>query len=110
MNKDWKSYGATVKVDLNICQYCKCEINEYDRTVDHLIPESRGGIRSNDNKVPACGACNQLKGDMTPEEFLKSVQSMIRFEKNQHNKKHGYLKRIEDSTRKIIESKQTKSN
>ena len=48
-------------VDLSVCAYCKCRLDDYSRTVDHLIPKSRGGKLSNANKVPSCGDCNKMK-------------------------------------------------
>ncbi len=30
-------------IDLSVCMYCKCTLDEYSRTVDHLFPKSRGG-------------------------------------------------------------------
>lgn len=100
-----KIYGAKVKVDLNICYYCENSIDEFNRTVDHLIPESRGGIRANKNKVPSCGDCNKLKGDMTPEEFARALSSMLRMEYKDHKKKTSYLKKVAKKVGLLIESK-----
>ena len=101
-------YGATVKINLSACQYCKTSLNDYERTVDHLIPESRGGIRANDNKVPACGDCNRLKGDMTPEEFKRALCAMIKLEIREHKKRYGYLRKIELSVQELIDSRKQK--
>ena len=38
-------------------------------TIDHLTPKSRGGGRERANCALACHSCNNLKGDMTEEEF-----------------------------------------
>lgn len=40
-----------------------------DITFDHIIPMSKGGDDTIDNYQLAHFACNQLKNDMTPEEF-----------------------------------------
>jgi 5-methylcytosine-specific restriction endonuclease McrA len=37
--------------------------------VDHRIPLSRGGTNWIDNVLPACGNCNQEKGQLTEAEF-----------------------------------------
>ncbi len=103
-------YGANVKIDLNACYYCKQAINDYERTVDHLIPESRGGIRANKNKVPSCGDCNRLKGDMNPEEFYRAVQAMIRLETREYKKNFAYLRKIENSLIILIWSKENKKD
>lgn len=43
-------------------------------TVDHVIPRSKGGTRSDDNSVLACYRCNTLKGNKTLEEFEAELQ------------------------------------
>lgn len=46
------------------CAYC----GGHGRTVDHIMPQSRGGEYSWMNTVTACGPCNNRKADRTPEE------------------------------------------
>ena len=54
-----------IRRDGHRCQYC----NRRDSlTVDHVIPRSRGGKDHWTNLVAACIACNNRKGDRTPEE------------------------------------------
>lgn len=55
--------------DGRFCRYCDRYIGE-NPTVDHWIPSSRGGLNLLENKVLACYPCNQIKGDMTGDEFL----------------------------------------
>lgn len=51
------------------CQYCgKSVRNPKDRTIDHVIPRSRGGKTVWTNVVLCCRKCNLKKGDRTPEE------------------------------------------
>lgn len=50
------------------CQYCGKRGGIFELTIDHILPASRGGGNSPDNLVAACFACNQRKGDRTPEE------------------------------------------
>ena len=38
-------------------------------TIDHVVPQSRGGTDHLDNLQLLCGACNSLKGDR-PQEYL----------------------------------------
>lgn len=40
-----------------------------DITFDHHVPMSKGGDDELDNLRLAHWMCNQIKGDMTPEEF-----------------------------------------
>lgn len=64
--------------DRYLCQYCgakegttKLVNGKPTRTVltlDHVLPESRGGPFSWDNLVSCCKTCNLKKGDHTPQE------------------------------------------
>ncbi len=50
------------------CQYCGRRGTAFDLTLDHILPRSRGGRTLAENLVTACRACNNRKGDRTPEE------------------------------------------
>lgn len=43
----------------NTCAYCG---SDEDLTIDHVIPQSRGGSDTTDNVVCCCKSCNQSKG------------------------------------------------
>jgi len=47
------------------CQYCG---SQSKLTLDHLIPEAKGGESSEGNLVTACRDCNIKKRAKTPEE------------------------------------------
>lgn len=47
------------------CQYCG--IRE-DLSIDHIMPEARGGKLIRSNLVTACKKCNSKKNAQTPEE------------------------------------------
>lgn len=58
-----KKYGA-------ICYICDEPFASIkDITFDHYLPVSKGGFDEIDNYRLAHFKCNQIKGDMTPEEF-----------------------------------------
>jgi 5-methylcytosine-specific restriction endonuclease McrA len=62
------------------CQYCGERKNPVELTLDHILPRSRGGGGSAINIVTACLACNQRKGNRTPEEArmpLLTAQSAL---------------------------------
>jgi 5-methylcytosine-specific restriction endonuclease McrA len=46
------------------CAYCR----RHARTVDHVVPRSRGGTNVWTNVVAACAECNQKKANRTPAE------------------------------------------
>jgi 5-methylcytosine-specific restriction endonuclease McrA len=52
--------------DNHSCAYCGAY--DVELTLDHVVPESRGGKKSWDNIVAACRECNKTKGARTPEE------------------------------------------
>lgn len=59
----WYRQGV-LKRDNGKCGYCY----GVARTIDHVIPRSRGGRNTWQNTVASCDACNQRKGDRTPVE------------------------------------------
>lgn len=59
----WTKRGV-LKRDRHTCAYC----GAYAATVDHLLPQSRGGPNSWTNTVAACGPCNLAKANRTPAE------------------------------------------
>lgn len=59
---------ALFRRDHNICAYCATAFSPSDLTRDHVHPRSRGGPDEWKNVVTACGSCNRVKDDRTPEE------------------------------------------
>jgi len=59
------------------CYYCGVKLYLKKKshrpviTIDHYIPLSKGGFDDTANKVPACKKCNNAKGDLMPEDFLR---------------------------------------
>lgn len=54
-----------------VCYYCNTPLTEKNRTIDHMIPLSRGGPNRKENRVWCCRECNANKMDMTVEEFME---------------------------------------
>jgi 5-methylcytosine-specific restriction endonuclease McrA len=92
-------------IDLSVCAYCKDPLDEYSRTTDHLHPKSRGGKLSNSNKVPCCGECNKMKGDMNIIEFSRALNGLIFYEHTRHKQNVSRLKKIKINVEAIIESR-----
>lgn len=59
----WSKRGVLQR-DAERCGYCTARA----RTVDHIVPVSRGGTNSWLNTVASCGPCNNRKGARTPAE------------------------------------------
>lgn len=52
------------------CAYCRCELDVWNGTVDHVVPRARGGgSYGRFNLVAACRPCNQLKAARDVGEF-----------------------------------------
>jgi 5-methylcytosine-specific restriction endonuclease McrA len=53
------------------CQYCGTKFDHGHSKgleIEHVFPESRGGLSTFENCVAACRDCNSNKADRTPEE------------------------------------------
>lgn len=60
------------KRDNYTCVYCGSE-NRKTLTIDHVIPQCRGGKDTWENLVTACFKCNQEKNDLSLEEYGKAI-------------------------------------
>ena len=59
----WSKHGVLTR-DEHRCGYCQ----RRGDTVDHIVPQSRGGKSTWENTVAACDRCNQRKANRTPAE------------------------------------------
>ena len=50
--------------------YCDKEVSAFE--VEHMIPKARNGSNRVDNLTLSCHNCNQKKGTLTAEEFIKT--------------------------------------
>jgi 5-methylcytosine-specific restriction endonuclease McrA len=71
-------------------------------TVDHIIPQSKGGKSTFDNRVAACRECNHKKGNRTPNEakmylirqpYTPTIYEFIRLKMKQY-KIDDFLKEL----------------
>ena len=51
------------------CNGCRVTFEFRNSTIDHIIPEHRGGTDHVENLQLLCGHCNSVKGDR-PQEYL----------------------------------------
>ncbi len=54
--------------------YCGKEVSNFE--VEHILPKARGGSNRIDNLTLSCHECNQKKGTMTAEEFIRQTLSV----------------------------------
>lgn len=53
------------------CFYCDKEVSSFE--VEHMLPKAKGGSNRIDNLTLSCHSCNQKKGTLTAEEFIKQT-------------------------------------
>lgn len=69
----------------------------YDMTLDHIVPLNLGGADRLENIQIACFACNQLKKNILPEDFLNRVTNVFMYQmekKCRHNLQWKCIKRL----------------
>lgn len=54
--------------DKQMCQYCGRKLAKASLTIDHVVPQSKGGRDTWENLVLACVKCNVKKANRTPRE------------------------------------------
>ena len=59
-----------------LCNGCGVMFPFRNFTVDHMVPQSRGGTDHLDNLQLLCGACNSVKGDRPQEHLIARLKEM----------------------------------
>ena len=59
-----------------LCNGCGVMFPFRNFTVDHMVPQSRGGADHLDNLQLLCGACNSVKGDRPQEHLIARLKEM----------------------------------
>jgi hypothetical protein len=81
-----KAYGESLSLEKGwICHYCEVPLVLTDdssvrnqATIDHIIPQSRGGKTVIGNLALACRHCNTSKGQSSVEEWrLRQRQKLL---------------------------------
>jgi 5-methylcytosine-specific restriction endonuclease McrA len=81
------------------CQYCGAQPGKRELTIDHVVPRSKGGTKTWENLVTACGPCNRRKGDRDPRQAGMKLSSRPR------QPRYFALALIETGTRHSVWSK-----
>jgi 5-methylcytosine-specific restriction endonuclease McrA len=59
------------------CHWCGRELAMSKATLDHVVPQCRGGTHDAGNVVLSCAWCNNAKGDRQPDEWLRFLESTV---------------------------------
>ena len=76
------------------CQYCGKTTTPHELTLDHILPQSRGGKSVWENLITSCQSCNTKKGDLTPREA-----GMVVLNKPKPLSSHFYLHLVRSKAR-----------
>lgn len=68
------------------CQYCSEPVTKQNVTLDHYVPQCRGGRHTKENLRTSCLMCNSIKSGKTFEEAAASLLSSIRERKKRKEK------------------------
>ena len=58
-----------------LCAGCQIAFPFRNMTIDHIVPQSKGGTDHIDNLQLLCGACNSLKGNRGQARFLADLKA-----------------------------------
>lgn len=75
------------------CAYCGKKLSKLERTLDHVVPLSKGGAKhSIENIVMSCRLCNQKKGSCSPEYYYDQLRrfTWLKLPKKSSKKKYLY--------------------
>lgn len=57
------------------CVYCDDDLSNAEIHMDHVIPESKGGLTDYNNLQVTCRKCNLAKGVLTEAEFASRLRT-----------------------------------
>jgi 5-methylcytosine-specific restriction endonuclease McrA len=96
--KSYQKPKATIRLtkrniflrDEYLCQYCGCEVTEPHATLDHVIPQSRGGRTTWENSTTACKPCNYKKAASTKTKPKRAPHKPHFWELVDKRRRRGY--------------------
>jgi 5-methylcytosine-specific restriction endonuclease McrA len=56
------------------CVYCGVSLEGSEVHLDHVVPESRGGLTTYSNLQVTCRKCNLAKGVLNESEFMEGLR------------------------------------
>jgi hypothetical protein len=68
------------------CQYCGDKVTNDNASIDHYVPQSKGGNHSKANLRTCCFVCNSIKSGKSFEEAAPFILKSIQERKQRQNK------------------------
>ena len=68
------------------CQYCGDKVTNDNASIDHYVPQSKGGNHSKTNLRTCCFMCNSIKSGKSFEEAAPFILKSIQERKQRQNK------------------------
>lgn len=56
------------------CVYCDEDLTNSEIHLDHVVPESQGGLTTLNNLQVTCRKCNTAKGVLNEQEFMNRLR------------------------------------
>jgi hypothetical protein len=69
-----------------ICQYCGDKVTKENATIDHYVPQSKGGTHSKANLRTCCFVCNSIKSGKSFDEAAPLILKSVQERKQKQNK------------------------
>lgn len=66
---------AVIDRDGYHCVYCDEDLTNGEIHLDHVIPESQGGLTTIENLQVTCRKCNLAKGILSEGEFMSKLRT-----------------------------------
>ena len=63
------------------CIYCESKLNDKNATADHIVPISKFGNNCQVNLIVCCKECNNERGSMNFDEYLRSKNAKYKYTK-----------------------------
>lgn len=84
-------------LDHKTCSYCEANFSDsgaLQRSRDHFIPLSKGGKNGVGNIYIVCKACNLLKANFLPNEFIYFLRCKIEWKEYPKKLRRAYTEEI----------------
>lgn len=98
LDKKFKKELLAESIDIT-CHWCKCFLDQFTATLEHITPLSEGGTYDRSNLTLACVACNEGRGKSISK--IKNRQGELPTSFRTGNKLVDFISSTEELSRKV---------